>query len=89
MNIPTLNCARALRDGGIDAVAALDAALRIALEAISPADQQQIKLAIGRAMSAVLDETVNVAVSAFPELNPDQATWAAVVKARVNARAVG
>jgi hypothetical protein len=27
MNLPTLNCARAIRDGGIDAVAALDTAL--------------------------------------------------------------
>ncbi len=87
MTLPTLECARALRDGGIDAVAALNAALAEAL-AHAPEDfHRDLKRAIGRAMSAVLDETVNPAVRAYPELDPDDATWIAVAKARAAARA--
>lgn len=87
MDLPTLNCARALRDGGIDAVAALNAALADALVDAPPDSHREIKLAIGRAMSAIIDETVNQAVRAFPELDPDEETWIATAKARAAARA--
>jgi hypothetical protein len=83
----TLNCARALRDGGIDAVAALDAALLDALAEAPPNDHHEIRIVLGRAMVAVLDETVNPAVSAYPELDPDEKTWREVVRARAAARA--
>lgn len=76
-----------MRDGGIDAVAALDDALREALVDLPAEKAEAIKHAFGRAMSAVLDETVNPAVRAFPELEPDDDTWRQVVKARAAARA--
>ena len=87
MNLPTLNCARSIRDGGIDAVAALNAALAGALVDAPQDSHREIKHAIGRAMSAVLDETVNPAVRAYPELDPDDETWIAIAKARAAARA--
>lgn len=77
-----IESARALRDGGIHAVAALNAALADAIIGIPVSRQQDIKRAIGHAMAAVLDATVESAVRAFPELEPDDATWAAVAKAR-------
>jgi hypothetical protein len=77
-----INCARVLRDGGIHAVAALNAALAEALAKIPLERQQEIKHAVGRAMAAVLDETVEPAVRAYPELEPDDATWASVTRAR-------
>jgi len=86
MNLSTLNCARAIRDGGIDAVAALNEALVHALVDAPQDSHREIKLAIGRAMAAVLDETVNPAVRAYPELDPSDETWIAIAKARAAAR---
>jgi hypothetical protein len=75
-----------LRDGGIDAVAALNDALRAALVDLSPESERDLKREFGQAMATVLDITVNPAVHAFPELNPDEATWTEVAKARARAR---
>jgi hypothetical protein len=86
ITVPTINCARAIRDGGIDAVAALNEAVRLALVDAPPESHDAIKLAIGRLISAVLEATVNPAVEAFPELEPDVATWIAVASARAAAR---
>lgn len=87
MTFPNLDCARAIRDGGIDAAAALNAALADAL-AKAPADSHAaMKRAIGRAMGAILDETVNLAIRDYPELEPDEETWTTVVKQRVASRA--
>lgn len=83
----TIKSARALRDGGIDATAALNEALKEVLLNLPPEKHQDIKLAVGKAMAAVLDETVNPAVQAFPELEPDEKTWAAVAKASAAKRA--
>jgi len=87
MNPPTLSCAQALRDGGIDAIAALDSALSIAVAHAPEATHREMKLAIGRAMSAIMDETINPAIRAFPELEPTNEAWRAVAKDRANARA--
>jgi len=87
MTLPTLSCAQAIRDGGIHAVAALNAALAEALVHAPETSHREIKLAIGRAMNAVLDETVNQAVRLYPELDPDDKTWGATVKARAAALA--
>lgn len=86
MNLPTLNCARASRDGEIDAVAALDAAVAEALVDAPQDSHAEIKLAIGRAVAAVLDATVNLAVRAYPELEPSEDTWVAIAKARAAGR---
>jgi hypothetical protein len=77
----TSESALALRNGGIDATAALNEALKEVLTHLPPEAHSDAKLAIGRAIAAVLDETVNPAVQAFPQLSPDQATWVSVAKA--------
>ena len=77
-----IESARALRDGGIHAVAALNAALADAITDIPMGRQQDVKRAIGQAMAAVLEATVESAVRAYPELEPDDAIWAAVAKTR-------
>lgn len=87
MIFPTLSSARAIRDGGIDAAAALSASLAEALANAHVDSHEAIKHAVGRAMAAVLDETVNPAVRAYPELEPDEQAWSAIVKARVASRA--
>lgn len=89
MTPPTISCARALRDGGIDAVAALNDALGAALVDLSPEKQKELKREFGEAMAAVLDVTVNPAVHAFPELRPDETAWTDVARVRASARAAG
>ncbi|MCW2291796.1 hypothetical protein M2262_001846 [Pseudomonas sp. BIGb0408] len=74
----TLNAARALRDGGIDAMAALDQMLIQTLKYLPATQHADIKLVTGRLMGAVAKETIEKAITAFPELNPDDETWISV-----------
>ncbi len=82
----TLQSAKALRDGGIDASAALNEALKDALIDLSPEAAREIKIAVGLAMAAIHEQTINPAVSAFPELEPDESTWNAVAIANARKR---
>ncbi|MBI3347269.1 MAG: hypothetical protein HY020_08675 [Burkholderiales bacterium] len=75
-----------MRDAGIDAMAALDGAVADAIVNLAPEQAREVKLAFGRTMSAVMDAMINPAVKAFPELDPDESTWASVAKARARAR---
>jgi hypothetical protein len=68
-------------------MAALDDALTIAIKSIPEDLHREIKHAVGRAMSAIMDETINPAILAFPELKPSEETWRAVAKSRAFARA--
>ncbi len=87
MTPPTIDCARIVRDGGIDAMAALNAALSEAISGLQQSDQENLKLAFGRAMGEIVTEIINPAVAAFPELEPDPETWKLVANARAAARA--
>ncbi|SEQ94673.1 hypothetical protein SAMN05216600_11243 [Pseudomonas cuatrocienegasensis] len=82
----TPNAARMLRDGGIDACAALNSML-IEVLAETPAEQhREIKLPIARLMAAIFDETVNKAVAAYPELNPSDEVWIEAVRTQAEKR---
>lgn len=83
----TPGAARALRNGGIDAVAALDSAMHQALLLAPGIEHEEIKALLGRAMSAVLAETVERAVHDHPELRPDEASWIAIAKQEATRRA--
>ena len=83
----TLDSARALRDGGIDALAALDDMVRETLHHLPQALHADIKRAAGRAMGVVVDETINRAVEAFPELKSDKETWVNAAKNKALKRA--
>src|SRR5690242_21057984 len=52
------------------------------LEGVPNEFHREIKRGIGRAMSAIMDETINPAIQAYPELNPSKETWATVAKTR-------
>ena len=79
---PTVSCARALRDGGIHALAALDAALAEALEGLPEEQARELKRTFGTVMGEVMEHIINPALRAYPELMPDEAAWAAVAKAQ-------
>ena len=83
----TPDAARLLRNGGIDACAALNYALIEVLAELPTSMHSEIKLSIGRAMAAILDETVHQAVLAYPELEPDEETWIGAVQSQLTKRA--
>lgn len=82
----TLESARAIRDGGIDAMAALNAALCDALDGMSPECSADLKITFGKVMGEVVLEIINPAIDAFPELAVDEAGWRAIAIARAEAR---
>ncbi len=86
MITPTLACARAVRDGAIDAMAALDYALPEALVGLSEKQARDLKLAFGNVMGELVEQLINPAVKAFPELETDALAWSAIVKDRATTR---
>ena len=82
----TLNAARMLRDGGIDACAALNSMLIEVLAEFPGEQHREIKLPIARLMAAIFDETVNKAVAAYPELNPSEEVWIEAVRTQAEKR---
>ena len=82
----TFDSARHIRDGGIDAMAALDHALGRAIVGLPPQQQQELKRAFGQIMGEITVTLINPAVTAFPELKPDDRMWASIAKARAVAR---
>ena len=85
--VETIDCARAMRDGGIDAMAALDMSLAEALSSLSSANAETLKLTVGQLMSSIIDALITPALAAYPELEPDTKTWEAIAKSRAAARA--
>ena len=82
------DAAKALLDGGIDATAALNDALKRALLHSPEASHAELKKAVGHAMAGILEATVNVAVQTYPDLKPDAETWAAIVRESAARRAI-
>lgn len=82
----TLEAARSLRDGAIDAAAALDDALRDAFKDLAPQNRSTWARATGRAMAAIFDEVLNPVIAAYPELEADQSAWVAIAQARAGKR---
>lgn len=81
-----ITSARAMRDGGIDAMAALSSALNIALVGVSHEDSVELKSIFGKVMGDVTLEIINPAIMAFPELAVDDSAWRAIVVASAEAR---
>jgi len=82
MNPPTFSCARAIRDGGIDAIAALDAALPTALVGLSDDQSHALKQVFGKIIGEIVFWLINPAVRTFPELESDPVAWAEVARTR-------
>jgi hypothetical protein len=82
-----LESARRVRDGAIDAMAALDSALGDIYGAVPESHRPALKQAFGRAMGELVCEILRPSVRAYPELDPSTETWVAVVEERARARA--
>lgn len=85
LKLPTLQFARAARDGGIHAVAALDYALGQAIKelpqdhSLSDDEIRDLKRAFGQTMSEIIDRIINPARQAFPELEPSDTVWSSAI----------
>lgn len=88
MTLPTLACARAVRDGGIDAMAALNGLLPMALAGLSDDDARALKRRVGEVMAEVVEKLINPSVHAFPELDPDVSTSRDVARERAMQRSL-
>lgn len=86
-SFPTLESARQARNGGIDAMAALDSVIYDAIAGLSPEQQKIVKYAFGGAMAAIVENLINPAVFAYPELETDQAAWSKIAQMRASLRA--
>lgn len=86
MNIPNENVAKLVRDGGIEAMDALNAIVEDASPHLSAAEQKELRLAVARTMSSILDNIVNPVLRAFSELDVDEDTWGAIAMARTRSR---
>ncbi len=87
-SLDSMESARAVRDGGIEAVAALNAALARAIDGLPPEKAQSLKSSFGKVMGAIVLELINPTIEAFPELEPDEAIWSAVANTRPGRRPV-
>ncbi len=87
MTFPTFESARQARDGGIDAMAALDSVIFASISELSTDQQRIIKRAFGNAMCAIIENLINPAVHAYPELKTDQASWSEIAQLRASKRA--
>jgi hypothetical protein len=86
LKMQTIEIARIMRDGGIDAMAALNSALEMALVGIAQERAAELKRATGDAMGEICEKIIFPAVRAFPELELDQPGWSEVARARARAR---
>lgn len=77
-----MEAARALREGGIDALVALDDMVRGTLHRLPEELYADMLSAVGHATGVVVDETINRAVKAFPELKTDEETWINIAKTK-------
>jgi hypothetical protein len=88
MIFPTIACARAVRDGGIDAMAALDSALPAALSGLSDDQARKVKRAFGNVMAELVEHLINPAVKAFPELETDAFAWCVIAREQATIRSL-
>ena len=89
MNPPTIACAQSIRDGGIDAMAALNDALSRAVVGLESHEQNDLKRVSARVMAEEVTEIINPVIAAYPELSPDDETWASIAKTRAAERSSG
>lgn len=85
---PTREAAQAIRNGAIDACAALDAALVNALNHLPAADRAPLRRAVAQVMGAIVLDLLNPAIAAYPDLEVGDAEWAEIALSRAATRAL-
>jgi hypothetical protein len=88
MKVPNVECARAVRDCGIDAMDALNEILHRVEEQLPPEDRRILRRTIAGAADAILTELVNPVLRDFPELDEDEDKWGAIAIEQARRRVV-
>lgn len=86
MKLTSVECARLVRDAGIEAMDALNAILVDAAPYASTTEERELKVAVARTMSAIIDNIVNPVLREYPELDVDEDSWGEIATARARAR---
>jgi len=86
MKFGSLTTAITVRDAGIEAMDALNSLVLEIGSTLSEADDKALRLAIARSMDAILENLVNPALRAYPELDVDEDTWGEIAIGRASAR---
>ena len=79
----SIEAATSMRDGAIDATAALNDALGEALLHTSDHDQEELKRVVGKAIAEIFTSLLHPAIQAYPELAIDEKAWAAVLPSEI------
>jgi len=86
MKVGTVDAARVVRDAGIEAMDALNAMLVDVAPLLSEASNKDLRLAVARSMTAIVEYLVNPALEEYPELEVDEDTWGDIAASRARAR---
>jgi DNA-binding transcriptional LysR family regulator len=86
MKLTRVETARLMRDAAIEAMDALNAIIVEAEPHLSEAESEELRLAVARSMSAILDNIVNPVLKEYPELEVDEDSWGDIAATRARAR---
>jgi len=86
MNLPSKDVAILVRDAGMEAMDALNAIVVETEPHLSKEDGKDVRLAVARSISAILDNIVNPVLRSYPDLDVDEDSWGAIAAARARNR---
>ena len=86
MKLATVEAARVVRDASIEAMDALNSVVVEVAPLLSEAGSKDLRLAVARSMTAILDNLVNPVLEEYPELEVDEDTWGDIAAGRARAR---
>ena len=86
MKLTRVETAKLVRDAAIEAMDALNAIVVEAEPHLPEADSKELRPAVARSMSAILDNIVNPILQEYPELEVDEDSWGDIAASRARAR---
>ena len=86
MKLPNTDIAKLVRDAGIEAMEALNTILTDTTPYISAEEGKEVRLAVAKAISSILDNIVNPVLRDYPELDVDEDLWGEIAAARARSR---
>jgi hypothetical protein len=89
MKLNSLENARLARDAGIEAMDALSFLVEELVPKLQEPDKKELRLAVAKSMSTILDNIVNPVLREYPELDVDEDSWGDIAAARGRARLLG
>lgn len=89
MKVSTLENATVVRDASLEAMDALNSLVLEVGTSLPEAENKLLRLAVARAMNAILENLVNPVLHEYPILDVDESTWGDIATARTRTRLAG